>query len=396
MNKTAIFTISSNNYFAFSKTVLQSVRKFRSEVDLFFLLVDETVDDKIQSQKNDFEICLARDIGIAKYKQMAFAYNMVEFNTAVKPFFIQYLFQKGYQKVIYLDPDILVCNPLDLAMSALDDHALALTPHQLSPVGNLDGFVPFLQWEQSALLTGLFNLGFIGVANTDQGRDFIEWWCNRCTYMCFVDPEAGLFVDQKLVDLAVCFYSSIYIVRHKGYNMSVWNLHDRELRNGQVNGVEPLVFYHFSSIDMHDPDIISRHDTSLRLTDRQDLAELFRAYRQTVQENGYDYFRSLPYSYDYFLDGRKINVLERQLYASVSNDYSDPFSTPSRQFMSVLRQKRRSMRKAGSRVNHAFFKRIAMSGMRMVFKLSGPERYIKITQFMRGKDKLRGHAFLLD
>ena len=44
MKETSVFTISSKNYFAFSKTLLESVREYHPEVDLHFLLADEPGD----------------------------------------------------------------------------------------------------------------------------------------------------------------------------------------------------------------------------------------------------------------------------------------------------------------------------------------------------------------
>ncbi len=396
MHKTALFTTSSNNYFAFTKTVLQSVRDLHDDIDLYFLLVDETADEKILDPKGLFHLCFVGNIGITDYKKMAFAYDMVEFNTAVKPFFINYLFKLGYQKVIYLDPDILVYNRLDAALGALEDHAIVVTPHQLSPVSHIDHFTAYLQWEQSALLTGIFNLGFIGVANSEEGRAFVDWWSNRCKYMCFADPGAGLFVDQKWINLAMCFYPSTYILRHKGYDMCVWNLHDRVLIEGRVNGSEPLVFYHFSGIDMNDPGIISKHDRKLKLKGRPDLIELVRSYREKIVRNGYDYFHRLPYSYDYFCDGRRIELLERRLYSSVSENYSDPFSTPSNEFYPELRKKRRSGTVTNGVRNQILIERIARPVFKTILRVVGARRYAEIVGWFSVAGRLRNHTFLLE
>ncbi len=396
MHKTAIFTTSSNNYFAFVKTMLQSVRDFHGDIDLYFLLVDDTADEQILGQEDLFRLCLVKDIGIADYKKMAFAYDMVEFNTAVKPFFINYLFKQGYEKVIYLDPDILVCDRLDAALDTLENHAIVVTPHQLSPVTDVDHFVSYLQWEQSALLTGIFNLGFIGVANSTEGRAFVDWWSNRCKYMCFVDPGVGLFVDQKWVNLAMCFYPSTHILRHKGYNMCVWNLHDRVLINGHVNGADPLVFYHFSSIDMNDPEIISNHDKKLKLEDRPDLIDLVRSYREKIKRNGYDYFCRLPYTYDYFSNGRKINLLERRLYSAVSENYPDPFSTPGHKFYAEVKKKSRLGTITGSSRDRMFIEAIAGLVMKTILKIVGAKHYAEMMQYFYAVGRLRSHTFLLD
>ncbi len=398
MNATAIFTISSNNYYAFAKTMLQSVRSFHNKIDLFFLLVDEKADDRIAKDQNLFNLRLVKDIGILNYKKMAFAYDITEFNTAVKPFFINYLFQNGYDKVIYLDPDIIVCNQLDAALNALHNHAIVVTPHQLSPIKDLDHFVPYEQfkWEQSVLQRGTYNLGFIGISNTTESRSFLAWWSNRCSFLCFADPEQGLFVDQKWLDLALSFFPSIFVLRHQGYNMAVWNLHARNLINNRVNGVDPLVFYHFSSIDINNPDIISKHDRSIKLKDRPDLIDLFQKYREKVKNNDHYYFSKLPYTYDFFSDGQKISLLERRLYAAVAKNYHDPFSTPSKHFYASLRENRKNERPQYCKQSENLTLTFVKSCIRMLFKLIGAKRYSKIVRFFRVTDSFRSHTFLLD
>ncbi len=395
MKRTAIFTTSSNNYFAFSRTLLESVRAFHDDVDIYFLLVDETPDNQVLAAGGFFRVCCAKDIGIPEFTKMAFAYNIVEFNTAVKPFFIHYLLSRGYDKVVYLDPDILVFNRLDTALDALETHSIVVTPHQLAPLKDLHNFTPYLQWEQSALQTGIFNLGFLGVSNTDEGRAFIKWWSNRCSYLCFLEQESGLFVDQIWVNLAVCFYRSVHIVRHKGYNMSVWNLHDRTLIDNRVNGVEPLVFYHFSSIDMNNRSVLSKHDASMTLERRPDLTALFDGYRSAVNSNGYEYFRRLRYSYDCFSDGRRITLLERRLYAAVSDHFSDPFACSGRRFSKELSKAGR-LRSHSPKRDEKLTKRIVKAGLRTIFKVFGPARYARLVQSFRGLDRLRNHVFLVD
>lgn len=400
MNKTAIFTISSNNYYAFAKTMLQSVREFHpeAEVDLFFCLVDEKADNKILQDQGLFKLVLAKDIGIPQFKHMAFVYDIVEFNTAVKPFFIQHLFTRGYDKVMYLDPDILVRNRLDAALTTLQNNSIVVTPHQLSPLGNLDHFVPYEQfkWEQSVLQRGTYNLGFLGISDCPESRDFLEWWSNRCAYLCFADPEQGLFVDQKWIDLARSFFPSIFVLRHPGYNMAVWNLHARKLNNDRVNGTDLLVFYHFSSININDPDRLSKHDATLSFRDRPDLIDLFHAYREKVKGNDHAYFSRLPYSYDFFNDGRRITLLERRLFAAVAKNLPDPFGTPGNRFYATVREHRRSESTSDSRQNDAWMVTFAKSCIRILFRLMGAKKYSALVRFFRNTDSFRQHTFLLD
>jgi hypothetical protein len=112
--------------------------------------------------------------------------------------------------------------------------------------------------------------------------------------------------------------------------------------------------------------------------------------------NGYDYFRQLPYTYDYLSDGRKINLLERRLYSAVSENYPDPFSTPGDKFYAELRKKRLSGTTTNCVRNQSVIVRLAKLIMKILLKIAGPERYAKIIRHFNIVGRLRGHTFLLD
>ena len=133
---------------------------------------------------------------------MAFRYDVMELNTAVKPFVLAHLlFERGIDRVLYLDPDILVLSTLDPVFRELDACSIVLTPHATRPYQ--DAKQPD---EISLLRTGAYNLGFIGVAKTEESRAMLNWWQERCREHCVVQPEDGLFVDQKWIDLVPGFH----------------------------------------------------------------------------------------------------------------------------------------------------------------------------------------------
>ena len=74
----------------------------------------------------------------------------------------------------------------------LDACSIVLTPHATRPYQ--DAKQPD---EITLLRTGAYNLGFIGVAKTEESRAMLNWWQERCREHCVVQPEEGLFVDQK-------------------------------------------------------------------------------------------------------------------------------------------------------------------------------------------------------
>ena len=106
--KTALCTISANNFLPYGLDCLYSAKKFNKEYDLFYLIADEFLPDYYESYSSDIIFINLNEIGISNHEliDMEFKYNIVEFNTSVKPSFYKYLFSKGYDNVIYLDPDI--------------------------------------------------------------------------------------------------------------------------------------------------------------------------------------------------------------------------------------------------------------------------------------------------
>ncbi|MEO6917075.1 MAG: hypothetical protein ABI151_16885, partial [Chitinophagaceae bacterium] len=103
------FTICSNNYLAQAKTLEQSLRRFHPESSFYIALVD------IYSEETDYSIFDRSTIVelneqiIPGYQNMISRYGIIEINTAIKPFFFQYLagMHPRSEAIFYFDPDIV-------------------------------------------------------------------------------------------------------------------------------------------------------------------------------------------------------------------------------------------------------------------------------------------------
>src|SRR5262249_7961697 len=150
-----------------------------------------------------------------------FKYDVMELNTAVKPYFLTWLFeQRGFRKVIYFDPDILVLQPLDRLWSLLDEHMMLLPPHITEPYD--DALHPT---EIEINQTGIFNLGFIGLSDRPEARKFLSWWENRLYDHCASEVSRGLFTDQRWVNFAPVMFEGVHVLKEPVYNIAYWNLH---------------------------------------------------------------------------------------------------------------------------------------------------------------------------
>ena len=369
--------------------MLQSVANVHADCDLFYLIVEKNTIG-IPSE-NGFSVVSLQELQIPDHEKMAFAYGIAEFNTAVKPFFLSFLFSKGYQKVIYLDPDIFVYNRLDTALQALDTFSIILTPHSLHPDKDPVSFLDTVQWEQSMECSGVFNLGFLGLSKTSETMEFLDWWKKRCRFLCIMEPQSGIYVDQKWAELAIAYWDHVYILRDPGYNVSVWNLHERTLSGLSVNGNQPLVFYHFSSIDINNDSIISKHVKNYSFEQYPALVDIFTNYRSRVKANGYSHFVKIPYSYGFFSGGHPIDLLERRLYAMVAERYGDPFESNQKTFYKNIKQYAHDVRFQPPVQNLPLLIKIAP----WIFRFIGPERYRRFVTLLAKAALLRNHTFLL-
>ncbi len=327
MNDTAVFTIVSKNYLSYARVLMQSVGEHQPDYDRYVILADR-VDGCFKPELENFQTIEMEELNIPDQETFTFKYSIMELNTAVKPFSIDHLFSRyGYQKVIYLDPDILVMRSLQELGSFLDKFSIVLTPHFTKPIPD-DGKQ---LGEIDILRAGCYNLGFMALSSYAKVKEFLDWWKDRLLKYCYSAPEKGLFVDQKWIDLVPSLCDGVYILKHPGYNAAYWNLHERtfESPNGnyQVNN-EPLFFYHFSGIDFNRLELISKYQNRYRLQDIRNLEPLFLLYRDLIIKEGYETSQRWPYFYGSFDNGIKIVPLIRKIYSILPDKDKAKFGNP--------------------------------------------------------------------
>jgi hypothetical protein len=317
-------TIVSANYLHFAWALAESFLRYHPDDEFHLLLVDKIPGDFV-SRDSRVKMLAVEDLGIPEFRSLAFKYNILELNTGVKPSYLKYLLSKGADKVIYFDPDIYIFNPVEFIYDALDGASIVLTPHILSPTLDKEHV-----YERDFLGTGVFNLGFVAIASTAQGRAFLDWWEERCLDYCYEDLRSGLFVDQKWINLAPCLFDEVCILRDAGCNVAYWNLHERSLSTPSsgymVNGNVPLTFFHYSGYSPSIPDHLSRKLRAAQNVD-ETLRMLLLFYGERLRANGADTYQKYAYAYKHFSNGQQISALARRLY-SVSIDRwgsQDPF-----------------------------------------------------------------------
>jgi len=327
MSKLSICTIVSKNYLPYARVLAESFLK-HNDGEVFVLLVDN-VDGYFDPAAEKFKLVEIEELRylIPDFEKFCFQYTIYELNAAVKPFFLEYLFEKyRVEKLAYLDPDIYVMERFEELSKLLDNNSLVITPYLTAPIE--DERTPS---EIEILQSGVYNLGFIGLRWGSTVQSHLKWWQKRLRDRCVVAPEKGLFVDQKWIDLVPGFYEDVHILREPGYNVAYWNYHCRTLekQGGRylING-KPAFFFHFSGFDPYALALVSKHQNRFRLEDVPNLRGLFEEYREKVLASGWEKTKSWPYFFDRFDNGIKIPPFIRKFYLKTEKHFKgSPFST---------------------------------------------------------------------
>lgn len=406
MNMNVAFTICAKNYLAQAFTLRESFKKHNPNCDFFIFLSDDSVGIA------DGVITL-EDSWIPNWKQMAFKYNVIEFSTSVKPFCFKKLFQENYDKIIYLDPDIYVTNPLDEIFDFLDNKTIVLTPHYCNIQTEYTGSIT----EEEILFVGIYNLGFVAISNNVIGNKIIDWWMNRLSNKCYADKFDALHVDQKWMDFIPAFYpNDTLITHHLGINPAIWNLHERELiidhennfkiRDISSQKVFPLLFFHFSGFDPFNPSLINRRHPKYNTDVYPSYIPLFEEYVKGVYENGYDKYSKMVYSFNTFENGENILPLYRRLFRTLENEYkeSNPFATEERFFLKLkknnlltgIKSAKFSVNTNNDRNMKGTFIKLIVASFKILKKIIGVRYYYSLLVFLNDFTRFEKQGFLLN
>lgn len=203
----------------------------------------------------------------------------LEFNTSLKAVALSAILEKYRRKTFYCDSDLFFLAPPDKAVAALDQSHVVITPHQSGASSDETDF--------AMARTGVFNSGFVGLAGT-VGIAFAEWWMHKTDHYCLMEPEEGLFVDQKWLDLAPALFDGVCVLRDAGYNLAYWNWPARTFD-------QSTVFLHLSGFNLgKTPTAGDRLSKFSTLTMSQTLAEALQPYLEIYTQMAAQMDSQLP------------------------------------------------------------------------------------------------------
>lgn len=297
-----IATVSSLNYLYKAEVLAKSVKKQHPEAKVIVCLVEKEMHPDARSVPFFDEIILAKDLGIADFDQYIFKYDAAEAAWALKSQVLKYLLvnEKNHDQIIYLDSDIMLYSPLIEVQAKLKNYPIVLTPHDIQngPRGVY-------------LYNGIFNAGFIGISRSRAAKDFIDWWAKRVTRYCYRDRNLRLYDDQGWLKLVPTYFET-YILRHPGYNIAFWNLHERKiglsiLKEYIINDHYLLRFFHYSQHSAILKEAVEKEHNKI-------LLDLYLQYSEELKQAKLFPLSNKPWSYDFFINGSKIKKTSRRNY----------------------------------------------------------------------------------
>ncbi len=325
---THLYTSATVNYLPKARVLAESVKKFHPDWVIHLVLCD-TRPQWFSLEGEPFNSFLSlEELDIPDLPSWKFKHDLVELSTAVKGFALRKILDlPGCAEVFYFDPDIVVLSSLSPLTQEFENASILLTPHLTEPESREEAIVDN---EFSALQHGVYNLGFAGVKNSEEGRRFASWWCDRLQAFCYDEIASGLFTDQRWADLIPAYFTDHKILRDPGYNVATWNLTHRavtgSLRDGLLVNGQPLVFYHFSGFDSGSQQrMLHKYGGTMPA-----LFELREWYLEACKRQGQQQLSQAPWGFGFFDNGAPILSAHRKRYREqpeLAARFPNPYAT---------------------------------------------------------------------
>lgn len=321
-----VYTSAALNYLPKVRKLFASVRKHHPEFELVLALADRLPATMDFSKEPLDRVISVEQLDIPDRTRWIYFHTLVELATAIKPFVMASLLREpNVDRVIYLDPDMVLFSRIDDIVSVLGTANIALTPHQTEPETTLEAIEDN---EICSLKHGIYNLGFIAVSNTDEAKRFAQWWSDRVYYYCVADIPNGLFTDQRWIDFAPVFFDGVHILKSPRFNVATWNLTTRKLAGDQAKGYtvngEPLGFYHFTGFDSGAHRLMASKNAPMN----DAVTSLVDWYTEQTRFDELDPISHQTWGFANYEDGTPIPLVHRRYYrlrTDLRNTFIEPF-----------------------------------------------------------------------
>lgn len=325
-HKLHAFTGVAANHVHRARILCQSLKRFHPEFAFHLALADKAPDWLDLSKEPFDSVSGVESLNIPGGRGWIFQHTITELCTAIKPFVLRRLLeQPGCEQVYFFDSDLVFFSGIDDLIEALSGSNIILTPHQTTPEATLAAIVDN---EICSLRHGIYNLGFLGVRNTDESRRFADWWAERLYHFCREALDMHLWTDQKWINHVPVFFDGVRVIKSSRFNVAPWNIATRKLEGSFEKGFtvdgEPLAFYHFTGFDSGAHKIMATKYAG----ENPAVESLIRWYEE-ANRNGLDHnSHDTAWAYGTFENGEPITHIHRLIYRmrkDLQEAYPDPF-----------------------------------------------------------------------
>src|SRR4051794_29331732 len=264
----------------------------------FFVLLADRVEGCFDPAAEPYALIGIDELALPDLRSRCFRYEREPLSYALTPTLLRDMLDRGFERVLFFKQESLVCGPLGDAVARLDRDAVLLTPHLLEPLG--------AERELNILQSGVYNLGFLGLADRPPAREFLTWWEARLATGCRHAVEEGLHWEQRWADLAPSLFDEVGVLRDERVNVGHWNLPERS--------VEDVRLFRFSGYEPDAPGRATRHADRLATGALNGASEHFARYRAALLDAGWETARGWPYAFDRFADGSPVPEVARRLH----------------------------------------------------------------------------------
>lgn len=264
MSKKAVCFFSSQERFFQTKIAIESFYKYNNinEIDCYMLFCSDDLKLPILNPPMYLNVIKYEEC-IINSKELIKKYGYIA--GLARPLIINYVLSLGYEQVVCLDGDMEVFDSFDALYLNLQNYNAIVTPHITEPLPN-DGLHPSME---DIRFAGNYNSAFFACSNTPEIRNFVNWWLVQSIERGELNPSIGRFADQGWLQFIADFVDKVLILRNTGYNAAYWRLHELDLRivgNSLYTRDGPLVVYHYSGLDINNPEGISVHQNRYKPT----------------------------------------------------------------------------------------------------------------------------------
>ena len=240
-------TYSDLNYLPRLLTLLDSLRRTQASFRILILALDaETELYFSENAKADIQISTISSLEISHPKLTEARANRteMEFVFTLTPFLMKHALEMASpgEVAVYLDADLFFFGDPTLVLKDMTESDIGIIPHRYSE-RNLRRLSQY----------GTFNVGWVGIRNSENGRECADWWSERCLEWCGDEPVDGNYADQGYLDKFPDLFKGVKILSNRGFNLAPWNTDGQIIRKDEAGQIvvgeqATLVFFHFHGL----------------------------------------------------------------------------------------------------------------------------------------------------